>query len=93
MRCVEKEPAQRPGSADELLAALSTPPAASPVTSTARPAVPARPVERSLAVLPFENLSPDPDNAFLADGLAEEVITDLARVRALRVIARSSVLH
>jgi TolB-like protein len=93
MRCLEKEPAQRPGSADELLAALSTPPAASPVTSTARPAVPARPVERSLAVLPFENLSPDPDNAFLADGLAEEVITDLARVRALRVMARSSVLH
>jgi TolB-like protein len=55
--------------------------------------VPVRAAERSLAVLPFENLSPDPENAFLADGLAEEVITDLARVRALRVIARGSALH
>ena len=35
-------------------------------------------------VLPFENLSPDPDNAFFADGLTEELIPDLSKVKALK---------
>jgi serine/threonine-protein kinase len=48
------------------------------------------PAPRSLAVLPFGNLSPDPDDAFFADGLAEEIITDLSRVKELRVISINS---
>jgi TolB-like protein/DNA-binding winged helix-turn-helix (wHTH) protein len=46
---------------------------------------------RSLAVLPLENLSGDPSQDFFADGMTDELITDLARIRALRVISRTSV--
>jgi TolB-like protein/class 3 adenylate cyclase len=44
----------------------------------------------AIAVLPFDNLSPDPDQAFFADGLAEDLITRLSAWRAFPVIARSS---
>jgi len=44
-----------------------------------------------LAVLPFANLSPDPANAYFADGLHEEILATFARTRGLRVISRTSV--
>jgi TolB-like protein/Flp pilus assembly protein TadD len=44
----------------------------------------------SIAILPFENLSPTSDNEFLADGIADDVITGLSRFKSLFVIARSS---
>ena len=53
------------------------------------PAIP----EKSVAVLPFENLSYDPDNAFLADGVQNEILTDLARIADLKVIGRTSVMQ
>ncbi len=52
---------------------------------------PAKRAERpSIAVLPFDNMSADPDQAFLADGIVEDVITELSRFRSLLVIARNS---
>ena len=46
---------------------------------------------QSLAVLPLENLSNDPEQDYFADGMTEDLITDLAKIRALRVISRTSV--
>jgi serine/threonine protein kinase/Flp pilus assembly protein TadD len=49
-----------------------------------------RPLTKSVAVLPFENLSGDPDNAYFADGMQEEVLTRLASIADLKVISRTS---
>ena len=47
----------------------------------------------SLAVLPLENLSRDPEQDYFADGMTEALITDLAKIQALRVISRTSVMQ
>ena len=49
--------------------------------------------ERSVVVLPFENLSPEPENEYFSDGLTEEIITALSRVKALRVVPRASAMQ
>ncbi|MGA7274965.1 MAG: adenylate/guanylate cyclase domain-containing protein, partial [Candidatus Udaeobacter sp.] len=49
--------------------------------------------EKSIAVLPFENLSRDPDNAFFTDGVQDEILTDLAKIADLKVISRTSVMQ
>jgi TolB-like protein/class 3 adenylate cyclase len=49
--------------------------------------------EKSIAVLPFENLSADPENAFFVDGVHDEILTDLARIADLKVISRTSVMQ
>src|SRR5438034_3796667 len=50
------------------------------------------PPEKSIAVLPFSNLSKEQGNAFFADGVQDEILTDLARVADLKVISRTSVM-
>src|SRR6476646_528410 len=48
------------------------------------------PPEKSIAMLPFENLSRDPDNAYFAEGIQDEILTRLAKIGALKVISRNS---
>ena len=56
-----------------------------------RPGGPSLPISgKSIAVLPFDNLSRDPDNAFFAEGVQDEILTRLAKVADLKVIARTS---
>jgi serine/threonine-protein kinase len=58
--------------------------------ATATAPAPAAPAFPSIAVLPFTNIGSDPENAFLADGIADEVISALGRLRTLQVAARTS---
>jgi len=48
---------------------------------------------KSIAVLPFENLSRNPDNAYFADGVQDEILTNLSRIADLKVIGRISVMQ
>jgi serine/threonine-protein kinase len=50
-------------------------------------------VEKSIAVLPFENLSSDKENAYFADGVQDEILTNLAKIADLKVISRTSVMQ
>ena len=50
-------------------------------------------LDKSIAVLPFENLSSDKENAYFADGVQDEILTDLAKIADLKVISRTSVLQ
>jgi len=49
--------------------------------------------EKSIAVMPFENLSHDPDNAYFADGIQDEILTRLSKIADLKVISRTSTQH
>ena len=51
------------------------------------------PLEKSIAVLPFENLSRDPDNAYFAEGIQDEILTRLSKIADLKVISRTSTQH
>jgi serine/threonine protein kinase/Tfp pilus assembly protein PilF len=61
----------------------------SPVMSSGIMTIP----EKSIAVLPFENLSKDEENAFFAGGVQDEVLSDLAKIADLKVISRTSVMQ
>src|SRR5262245_17500756 len=49
--------------------------------------------DKSIAVLPFENLSADPENAYFADGIQDEILTRLSKIADLKVISRTSTQH
>ncbi len=81
-KALAKDPAQRFATVAEFLAALhATSPA--PHLATGK--------TRSIAVLPFVNASPDPESEYLSDGITDELIDALAKVKGLRVASRTSV--
>jgi len=90
-RCLEKEPGARYQTAREVGTALESLRVA--VESGARASTQAAPLAAnapSIAVLPFLNLSPDSENEYFADGLSEELLNVLAKIRGLRVASRTS---
>ena len=81
-KALAKDPAQRFATVAEFLAALR---ASSPAQRLAVGKT------RSIAVLPFVNASPDPESEYLSDGITDELIDALAKVKGLRVASRTSV--
>src|SRR5881392_327363 len=56
------------------------------------PRASARKLDKSIAILPFENFSNDKENAFFADGIQDDILTNLAKIGDLKVISRTSVM-
>ena len=86
LRCLSKEASERPADGHALHAALD----AIRSNSNSKFSVPVEDADPFLVVLPFANVSPEPENEYFSDGLTDEVIADLSHVRALGVISRTS---
>jgi len=96
LRCMEKEKERRYQRADEILSALVTIESRTPTAGITAAKVPdaekmleAR-WKKSIAVLPFSNLSSEKEQEYFCDGLSEEIINALSHIRELRVVARTS---
>jgi serine/threonine protein kinase/Flp pilus assembly protein TadD len=83
LKCLDKDPARRFQSMDDVSRELKA----------GRIHKATSDLEKSIVVLPFDNLSPDPDNEYFADGLTEEIIADLSALESLRVISRTSAMQ
>jgi TolB-like protein/Flp pilus assembly protein TadD/tRNA A-37 threonylcarbamoyl transferase component Bud32 len=86
LRCLEKDPTRRFPSAREVAAELRAIEGGGPSAAEAEEG----PAVDSLAVLPFADLSPEKDQQYFCDGLADELINALTRLRGLRVASRTS---
>jgi serine/threonine protein kinase/tetratricopeptide (TPR) repeat protein len=89
-QCLDKDPANRPASAALVAETLRRIREGKP---SAGPAPRAGVAIRAIAVLPLRNTSQDPSQEYFADGMTEAIISDLAHIRALRVISRTSAMR
>ncbi len=87
-KCLQKNPAGRYQKAEDLIEDLKR---SDRALADKQPTV--RSAAKSIAVLPFDNISPDPENEYFSDGLTEEIITHLSKIRSLKVISRTSIMR
>ena len=80
LKCLEKDPANRYQSFQEICDALS------------KPVLLPSPLKNSIAVLPFQNISYEPNQDYFCDGMTEQLICNLANLKDLKVIARTSIM-
>jgi serine/threonine protein kinase len=86
LMCLEKDKERRYQSAEDLLSALDN------IEEKKIQKADKEEKKKSIAVLPFNNMSADPEQEYFCDGMTEEIISDLSNVQALRVISRSSAM-
>ncbi|MCI0329891.1 MAG: protein kinase [candidate division Zixibacteria bacterium] len=87
-KCLQKNPLARYQKAEDLIEDLKR---SETALADKQPA--ARSAAKSIAVLPFDNISPDAENEYFSDGLTEEIITHLSKIRSLLVISRTSIMR
>ena len=93
-RCLAKDPDARPADASDIISALDLAAVEALHPAPLGSATSTRTDSRAaIAVLPFANLSPDANDEYFADGLTDELITDLSAIRTLRVTARAAVIR
>ena len=82
-----------PQTLGEVMAAIGKTASPSPAAPAAAPPTKAREHKASICVLPFVNMSGDPEQEYFSDGISEDIITDLSKVSALSVVARNTAFN